>query len=289
MKKIALLHGDSFPPFPALLTLKDSLEQNGYRVDLKSWTDTSADWKSYDAVIIRETYNYFLAVDAYRAWLKRMKEEKIALYNAPDLVLWNLEKTYLRDLAERNIPVIPTVFIESGMSYKNSLAEALEKWPDAESFIIKPAVSAGAYRTLRLDRAEFLQKGAEEIAAIAGHSNVLLQPFMPEICEGEIALVFFNGVFSYAIHKRPAPDNIYVQAKLGGTFKPYTPTPEEIEAGRDVLACLPETPLYARVDGISRNGVFTLMELEINEPGLYEQDYPDATALFVQAIKDVCR
>jgi hypothetical protein len=36
----------------------------------------------------------------------------------------------------------------------------------------------------------------------------------------------------------------------------------------DVLAQLPTRPLYARVDGLVHDAGFTLMEVEVNEPGL---------------------
>ncbi|MDH3744569.1 MAG: hypothetical protein OES47_05645 [Acidobacteriota bacterium] len=36
-----------------------------------------------------------------------------------------------------------------------------------------------------------------------------------------------------------------------------------------VLDALPERPLYARVDGVVRNGGFVLMELELIEPQLF--------------------
>ena len=35
------------------------------------------------------------------------------------------------------------------------------------------------------------------------------------------------------------------------------------------LSSLPEVPLYARVDGIARDGAFVLMELELIEPNLF--------------------
>jgi hypothetical protein len=35
------------------------------------------------------------------------------------------------------------------------------------------------------------------------------------------------------------------------------------------VSVLPETPLYARVDGIARGSAFLLMELELIEPNLF--------------------
>jgi hypothetical protein len=47
---------------------------------------------------------------------------------------------------------------------------------------------------------------------------------------------------------------------------------------------VPCTLLYARVDGVERNGRFVLMEVEINEPFLYLGSSPGAAARFADAI-----
>jgi len=45
-------------------------------------------------------------------------------------------------------------------------------------------------------------------------------------------------------------------------------SPAVVRAMAEVLALLPERPLYARVDGVAAADGFLLMEVEVNEPGL---------------------
>ena len=51
-----------------------------------------------------------------------------------------------------------------------------------------------------------------------------------------------------------------------------------------MLSVLPETPLYARVDGIARGGAFLLMELELIEPNLFFEYGPGSADRFASAL-----
>lgn len=57
------------------------------------------------------------------------------------------------------------------------------------------------------------------------------------------------------------------------------------EQAGNVLAALPETPLYARVDGIERGGAFLLMELELIEPNLFFEFGAGSAESFAQALR----
>jgi hypothetical protein len=47
---------------------------------------------------------------------------------------------------------------------------------------------------------------------------------------------------------------------------------------------LPDTPLYARVDGVSRNDAFLLTELELIEPNLFLESSPGAVDRLAAAV-----
>ena len=51
-----------------------------------------------------------------------------------------------------------------------------------------------------------------------------------------------------------------------------------MSAARAALAVLPEPPLYARIDGVETSGGFLIMEVEVNEPGLFFTHAPPAAA-----------
>jgi hypothetical protein len=71
----------------------------------------------------------------------------------------------------------------------------------------------------------------------------------------------------------------------------YGITYERIEVGRDVvetarscLGLLPQTPLYARVDGLVRPGGFMLMEMELIDPYLYLEYVPGSADRMARAL-----
>lgn len=284
---IALLYGTAFEPDEALLALSDKLKEKGHQVSLEIWSDKQVDWDGYDAIVIRSTWNYFLELAAYREWLIDMKAKNRPLYNAADLVLWNLEKTYLLDLESRGIAIVPTTLIQQDDHAGEALQIATEQWTDAPYFIVKPTVSAGAYETRRIARDDLKTAGLKAVNAVHEHSDVLLQPYMPEIEDGEYALIFLNGTFAYAVHKKPADGDFRVQTKHGGILTPIKVREETINAGRKVIEVLEETPLYARVDGVIRDEAFLLMELEINEPGLYDEIFTPGTSMIADAIDKI--
>ena len=59
------------------------------------------------------------------------------LFNGLDLVRWNIRKTYLRDLAERGVPVVPTIWRDRLHSHE--LPELIEEVGTAE-MVIKPVI-----------------------------------------------------------------------------------------------------------------------------------------------------
>ena len=66
---------------------------------------------------------------------------------------------------------------------------------------------------------------------------------------------------------------------------PDTPTPAEAELWQRVLATLPQTPLYARLDLMEdAQGQWCISELELIEPSLFFFKQPAAAARFIELI-----
>ena len=61
--------------------------------------------------------------------------------------------------------------------------------------------------------------------------------------------------------------------------------PDGVHAvGRAALAALPMPPLYARIDGVETAAGFQIMEVEVNEPGLFFPHAPAAATRFAEAL-----
>ena len=66
--------------------------------------------------------------------------------------------------------------------------------------------------------------------------DVMIQPLVPEIqTAGEISMMFFGGVFSHAVSKRPQAGEFRVQERLGGRIARTDPPPALVDHARDLL------------------------------------------------------
>lgn len=246
------------------------------------WSDVSIDWLAFDAVVIRTPWDYFERVEAFCAWLDARIASGVLLCNSGEILDWNFDKRYLRDLAAAGVSLVPTIVVpRGGRPDVVALAQA-RSW---EEVVVKPTISGGAYRTHRF-RLEDADRYREDIAHTLVDRGLLIQPFLPEILSvGELSLLFFDGVFSHAVCKRPRRGDYRVQPQFGGTDETVEARDEWIEGARACIAAAPSLPVYARVDGVIRDGEFLLMELEVFEPLMFLARHPHAPRRFARAIQ----
>ena len=130
-----------------------------------------------------------------------------------------------------------------------------------EALVVKPQVSAGSDRTMRVARG----------AAVAPMADAIIQPFLPAVGEeGELSLFYIAGAFSHAARKVAAAGDFRVQPQFGGIVTAIAPPPEAIAIAERALAAAPVMPCYARIDLLRlTDGTLALIELEAIEPDLY--------------------
>jgi glutathione synthase/RimK-type ligase-like ATP-grasp enzyme len=265
--RVALATYDRAPGLaPDDRLLLEALDACGIAAEPAVWSSASVPWKSFDTVVIRSCWNYHLHIEAFRAWLDRLETLGVRVLNSPALVRWNSEKRYLLDLARRGVATIPTIVVPAGKGADVEGIVVAEGW---SHFVIKPAISASGYETYEL-HTPLDDAARASIARATSAGDALVQPFAIEVSrDGEYSFTFIGGEFSHATLKRAAPGEFRVQNEHGGSAQPVTAPRRLIEQAERVIAALPETPVYARVDGIARDGSFLLMELELIEPNLY--------------------
>ncbi len=258
-----------------------ALERRGAQVTGTVWNDQSVDWGRFDAIIVRSTWDYHSHSQDFRAWIDMLDAMSAPVWNPPEMLRWNMQKTYLRDLERAGVPVIPTEWLTKGAL--PDLGALLEKrgWSDA---VVKPVISAAANRTWRISR-RIDPKSVEQIAESLAIGDVMVQPFIPEIqTHGEWSLIFIDGDFSHAVRKTPSEGDFRVQAHLGGEAATEDPGANVISIARRVLGAVPSEWLYARVDGIETKTGFVLLELEMLEPSLYFLHTESGPVRFAEAI-----
>ncbi|HEX4667322.1 MAG TPA: hypothetical protein VH207_12045 [Chthoniobacterales bacterium] len=261
------------------------LADRGWRVQAISWRAPAADWRTFDAVVIRSTWDYVADPDAFLATLGEIEHAGTSLFNSLDLVRWNIRKTYLGDLAERGVPVVPTIWRERlAPAQLSVLIEEL----GVDEIVIKPVVGLNAQGVFRLTASRARQPCAELNAYYAKRA-LMAQPFLSHVMtEGEFSLFYFNGQLSHAILKTPKARDFRVQEEHGGIIRAVGSEPALRQAGDNVLRALDSVPLYARADFVRANdaGGFWLMELELIEPSLYLRMDPGAPERFAQALHE---
>jgi glutathione synthase/RimK-type ligase-like ATP-grasp enzyme len=257
----------------------------GWTVEAVPWRTPGAAWHRFDAIVIRSPWDYQDDPDAFLDVLEQIERSGAPLFNPLDLVRWNLRKTYLRDLAARGIPVVPTIWRD-----RLSAGDLVSLFAEigTDEAVVKPVVSANADGAFRLTRQSAAHR-ALEIEAYYADRPLMAQPFVQAVTdEGEFSLFYFNGEYSHAVLKTPKADDFRVQEEHGGLIQPIDPGHVLRMLGEDVLDALGSRPLYARVDFVRQNRreAFWLMELELIEPALYFRMDPDAPARFARALDD---
>lgn len=255
------------------LTLS-AFERRGHEVHLAAWENQSVDWSDFDAVIVRSTWNYPLQVEAFAEWIQSV-DDQTTLLNPAKIILANLNKRYLNDLAARGLPVIPTDWIYPDDA--NSLRELLRG-----KSVIKPAIGAGSLDT-RVFEPNQTEEAIAWLSRQVGHREFMVQPFSNSVnTVGEQSIVVIGSEPSHRIVKHPrfAGQEELVEGPFEvGEFQSLV---------RRAIEPIKHEILYARVDlMMDGEGTWRLSELELIEPSLFFTQNPSALDLFLNRIEDM--
>ncbi|MEZ4705707.1 MAG: hypothetical protein R3A44_00795 [Caldilineaceae bacterium] len=260
--------------------IADALLALGHQVHAVRWQDNFQRFVDADLIILRAHWDYHYELPAFQQWLERLKTAALPVHNPPPLVRWNLAKRNLFELQEKGISIPATAVLEPGAD--PAVIYAAQGWTQA---VIKPLVGASGHLVERVNH-DALATWKTQVRTQRPQAHWLIQEFLPEIqTSGELSLVFLGGDFSHAIAKRPNSGEFRITSQYRGQIERIEPSLAIMMQARQILAVLPETPLYARVDGVVKtDGRFCLIELELNEPGLYFMHAPEQPTRFAQVI-----
>lgn len=282
--KIALVTCSSLPAWEMDdRHLHDAFHGKGVELFHPAWDDPRFDWTICDAALIRATWDYPNRLDEFLAWARRI-DSVIPLYNPPAVVVWNTNKTYLRDLASRGIPTIPTIWLAAGSQVDLKFVLAKQGWDRA---FLKPAIGATARETLRFRvDVDGLSTAKRHLARLLPRESFLLQPYLERVeREGELSLIYIDGKFSHAVRKIPVPGDYRVQDDFGAGDEPADVAADVLDIGHRILQSVDHDLVYARVDLLRDDaGHLRLSELELTEPHLFFRHCPPAASRLVDAL-----
>ena len=261
--------------------LQEKLESIGMKVCRKDWADHDFDWNSTKYAIFRTTWDYFDRFDEFFLWINQTKD-KTNFINSTDIIYWNIDKYYLRDLSEKGINITSSLFIEKNK--KINLKQLFEKtkWIEA---VIKPTISGAARHTYRINTKNY-NKYEDLFRNLIKNECMIFQEFMHNVTlKGEISLIMIAGKYTHAVRKIAKKGDFRVQDDHGGKVIPYEANSLEIEFAKQCIVKCPFSPIYARVDIIYDNkNKPALVELELIEPELWFRNNTESALLLAKEI-----
>jgi glutathione synthase/RimK-type ligase-like ATP-grasp enzyme len=255
------------------------LAKQGFHAEPISW-DSKTDWSRFDCLVIRSCWDYHLRVEEFLQWLDLLEEQNVTVWNPIEVIRWNHKKTYLRELAEKGIDTIPTVWLE-----KNSPADLFtileeNNW---EKIVIKPIIGASAHNVTLADRGNAAEMQIK-LDEMLKHSEVMIQPFIKEIqTGGELSIMFIGGEYSHTVRKMPKEKD-FRSNYFGVSVKRIEPSEKTLQQAKKVYEMIDTPLLYARVDGIDVGNNLLLMEFELIEPYLFFEHFPESGEIFAEAL-----
>lgn len=229
------------------------LRSRGHTVKAQPWETASP---LIEIGIVRSTWNYPHYVQAFKEWLSKEKASGKTRFNDPELMLWNIHKSYLLDLEAAGLSIIPSKLMSEPKSadWHSIMAEF------NYDVIVKPCVGNSGYGICRIKDADI---------GYAHDEAIIVQPFLEELATSEISFIFIEHEFSHAVRRIPADNDFRGNIAHGATVAGYTPSENEVQLAAEVLPLLPQRPFFSRIDGFFSNGKFYLNEVELIEPGLF--------------------
>ncbi|MBR59289.1 MAG: hypothetical protein CMH54_14895 [Myxococcales bacterium] len=238
------------------------------------WDDPTVDWSSFDAGLIRTTWDYTGKYKAFVSWAESASTQT-RLYNPAHVIRWNTHKGYLRELEEKGVRIAPTLWFSKGQSVDIEQSMAAKGWTRG---FLKPMVGATAQGTLRFHcDTEGLTAAQQHLDRTLETADFMLQPYLTSVeTTGELTALFFDGELSHTVQKIPVKGDYRVQDDFGAWDGPVTFSAEQVACARNAVKTaeeilgLEEPLLYARVDFLVDDaGRLCLNELELVEPSLF--------------------
>src|SRR5664279_1898726 len=245
------------------------------------WDQPNVHWPDFDAVIVRSCWDYVDCPALFRSWIEDLQRRHVLLLNQPSILLWNTDKTYLKDLRDSGVAIIPTVY--AARDNKIAIIEVLARqhWVRA---VIKPTISGTSFHTW-VTSSTTIEDDQRRLDILLTERSMMLQEYLPEIeTDGELSLIYFDGQYSHSVRKVPRTGDFRVQSDFGGQSNAVQPDPAIRIQADQILRAAARDFVYARVDGVIRNRRFLLMELEMVEPHLFLETDIAAPQRFACAI-----
>ncbi len=234
------------------------------------WRAPLAELAAFDLAYLGTPWDYTEAKDEFLERLEALEAAGVVVANPVEVIRWNSDKLYLKELAARGAVSIPTLWPDSA-----GPADVLAAFDHfgCDRLVVKRRVGAGAIGQ------DSFSRDAPPPADWRMDQAAMIQPFLPAIqSEGEHSFIFVDGQFSHGLIKQASEGEYRIQSLYGGIEIAVEPAAADRAAAESVMAMLPfaQPPLYARIDMVRLDdGALAVIEAEVIEPYLYPLQGPE--------------
>ena len=251
--------------------LKEKLISLGYNATIEAWDDESVQWDKFSIIVIKSTWKYEKKIEKYRRWLDSIKNLRVV--NNLDLIYTNILKDKQIEMFKKN--KIPHINTDICKTFLIAMIKIIIYKIMYKDIVIKPSISAGGNNTyiytsndsFNQNSIKTINKVKEVVKGILKEAGqkILIQPYINEIVNGEISLVYIDSEFQYALERHPKIFHERIPTKCKKNI-----SEQLIEFGKIVLNKMNySNNLFTRVDLVIVNNKPKIMEVEVIEPYLY--------------------
>ena len=106
--KVTLVTSENMPElFSDESGLPDALAERGMDPQIAIWNDPTVDWDAAGVCVIRSVSDFATQRQEFINWANSVPR----LLNHADVMEWNTDKHYMKDLEALGLPVIPTTWL----------------------------------------------------------------------------------------------------------------------------------------------------------------------------------
>ena len=255
-------------PDPDQELMLEAFRSAGVVCDLLPW-DGDHDLATWDAVVLRSTWNYHLKPTEFQTWVSMVTN----LQNPAHVVLDNIDKRYLLELESNGVPIVATFIVDSPQQVSKIASNQ-----DWSRVVIKPTIGASSYKTGLFSAND--PEAQEWLNDILTVGEAMIQPYVESVDSGgERSLVWIDGEFTHKVVKKPR-----FSADEESVSEAQQLTDAEKVLGLKALEGI-KGLLYARIDVMEYQGRLVVSELELIEPSLFFKQNPGALERLVTGVR----
>ncbi len=270
--------GDAFEHDLEVAALRPAFAAARFELTEMDWREPVEAFAGMTLALLGTAWDYQDNAEEFLAKLETLETAGVTVCNPPEVVRWNADKRYLRDLEQAGATIVPTLWLED--AGRADIEAAMAEF-GSNDVVIKRQVGAGGIGQHRFTR-DSMPESTWRMARPA-----MVQPFLPSILEeGEYTFVFIAGAFSHGVRKRAGGGEYRIQSLFGGYEEAWSPSSGDLATAKQVVAALPFADLlYCRIDMIRLpSGDLAVMEAEAIEPYLYPEQGPQLGERLARAV-----